>query len=339
MSEGGPQSKEFYIHRKIALSMGRYETQHEELHPEYMQTNRDTDLNETQFFGFSVPEAGIHSVLYTWCHPNLNTMSSGVMVTQGKHSILQAVDILDFRPFLSMDELTGGLSRYKTSGGFEVEVIEPGKKFRTKYLDKERNSSFDVIHSGLYEPCMWSSNLHFEQVMRTEGEVTLRGKTYAIDGRHVRDRSWGENRAQAPLKTPPISWITGSFDDGFAFHATAFDDPALDPIWKGHFDLPGETLRFGWVVVDGKQAALRGVRKLTRYDRDLFPESVEIEIVDEHDRKFSMTGKVTAAFPFNPWHNARWVICLAEWTRAGTAGKGYGDVQDGQWHDFLHALS
>ena len=340
MSDAKAKGNDFYIHRKVALSMGTYNPKDEDLHLEFKQTNTSKDLNETQFFGFSVPEARIHSVLYTWCHPNLNTMSAGVLVGQGKCTITTAIDMLDFRTFLGMDELTNGLLSYKTSGGYEVEVIEAGKTFRTKYLDKDRKNSFDVLHTAIHAPCVWSSNVHFEQVMKTKGEVTIRGKRYDVDGTHVRDRSWGESRGLAPVNCPPVSWITGAFDDGFAFHVTAFDSSDLNPIWKGHFDLaPNDNLRFGWVIVDGKQAAVQSVRKLTHYDSDFMPKRVELEIGDEHGRTFTINGEITGGFPFNPWHAARWVICLFRWTRSGASAKGYGDVQDGQWSDFLVAMS
>lgn len=331
-------ANENFINRAVEHSMGAYDPKDEDLHPEFCRINPSPALNETQFFGFSVPEARIHALLYTWCHPNLNLISSGVVVVQGKRRMAPAFDILDYRAYLSAEELGGSLLNYKTSSGLEVEVIEPGKKFRTKYLDRERRNSFDVVHTGLHAPCVWSSNVHFEQVMKTEGEVVIRGKRYDVNGTHIRDRSWGEIREEVPRNIPPIAWITGAFDDGVCFHVTAFDSPELGPIWKDKFDLGSEdNLRFGWVIVDGEQAALKRVRKLTRYDEDLMPDEVEMEMVDERDRTFRVRGKTIAGFPFHVWPNCRWPICLARWDRDGSVG--YGDVQDGQWTDFLLAVS
>lgn len=38
---------------------------------------------------------------------------------------------------------------------------------------------------------MWPGDEHFEQVMKTRGELELRGKRYAVDGHQVRGGSWG----------------------------------------------------------------------------------------------------------------------------------------------------
>lgn len=335
----GVTSSEFYISRKIDLAMGKYDPKDEDIHPEYRESNPSVDLNETQFFGFSVPEAKIHSVLYTWYHPNLDLVSSGVMVAQGMRRIAPAIDIQDYRAYLPAKELANGFLSYTTSGNYSVEVIEPGIKFRTTYFDKERDNAFDVMHTAMHPPCVWSSNVHLEQVMRTVGEVTLRGKTYEVNGTHVRDRSWGECRPEMPKNTPPVTWMTGVFDNGFCFHATAFDSPDLDPIWAGHFELAEtDTLRFGWVIVDGRQAAVVRCRKKTRYDDALFPTGVELELTDEHGRTFAMRGKTVSAFAFNAWPNCRWPICGTRWTMMdGTSG--WGDVQDGQWTDFLLAVT
>lgn len=338
-TSNAPETAEFYITRRVEKQMGLWDPKNEEMHPEYKTLNPSPDLNETQFFGFSVPEAKIHSVLYTWAHPNLDLVSTGVMVAQGYRPMPPALDIQDYRAYVPMAAIGRSYMNYTTPGGYSVEVLEPGVKFRTTYLDKERNSSFDVIHTAIHPPQVWSSHVHLEQPMRTVGEVTLRGKRYDVDGTHVRDRSWGENRPEMPRHMPPVTWMTGVFDDGFCFHATAFDSPSLDPVWKDHFEVAeADTLRFGWVVVDGRSVALRSVRKLTRYDANMIPTGVEMEMIDELGRIYAMSGVTEAAFVFNAWHNCRWPICGTRWTmKDGTSG--WGDVQDGQWTDFLLAVS
>lgn len=339
MADGNPGSGEFYITRKVETAMGTWDPANEEMHPEYRKTNPSTDLNETQYFGFSVPEARIHSVLYTWAHPNLELVSTGVMVAQGIRHITPAIDIHDYRAYVPMSAIGSTYMDYTTPGNYHVEVIEPGVKFRTTYHDDLRDNHFDVTHTAMFPPCVWSSNVHLEQVLKTDGEVTIRGKRYKVDGTHVRDRSWGENRPEEPRAIPPVTWMTGVFEDGFCFHATAFDSPSMDPVWKGHFDMPeSDVLRFGWVIVDGEQAAVKSARKRTSYDSHFFPKSVELELVDERGRTFRMKSETIAAFCFNAWHNCRWPICGSNWVRDDGV-KGWGDVQDGQWSDFLLAVS
>src|SRR5439155_20798828 len=40
------------------------------LHPQSFVGVDDDSATETQYFGFSVPEAGIHALTYMWWHPN-----------------------------------------------------------------------------------------------------------------------------------------------------------------------------------------------------------------------------------------------------------------------------
>jgi hypothetical protein len=339
MPDTSGKTNDFYITREVEKRMGVWNPRDEEMHPELRAVNPSLDLNETQQFGFSIPEEDIHALCYTWYHPNAHLISTGVMVCQGIRPIAPGMEIMDYRGFVSADELQGTFLKYRTSNNYEVEVIEPGVKFRTKYLDKDRNNSFDIVHTALHPPCLWSSNVHFEQPMRNEGELVIRGKRHDVNGTQTRDRSWAETRSEMPRNVPPVGWVTGIFDNGFCFHVTAFDSPELDPVWKGHFDVPvGRNLRFGWVIVDGRQAAVLSVDKRTTYDRDWMPETMELVLHDEHGRDFVIKGHVTAGFPFNAWHNCRWPICLARWTLDGVVS-GYGDIQDGHWGDFLLAMN
>ena len=45
------------------------------LHPDSFADIKDDSATETQYFGFSVPEAGIHALTYMWWHPNLKVCS------------------------------------------------------------------------------------------------------------------------------------------------------------------------------------------------------------------------------------------------------------------------
>jgi hypothetical protein len=61
-----------------------------------------------------------------------------------------------------------------------------------------------------------------------------------------------------------------------------------------------------------------------------------MDVYDTRGRHFAITGSVQAALPFYTWHNLRVPICLARWECNGRVG--YGDIQEAQWTDFLHAF-
>ena len=81
-------------------ALGSYVAQDEMLHPEF-ESKIGPALTETHFFGFSVPEASIHSILYAWHHPNLRSVSGGIHVFQGIKSHSPGAEIADHRHFMS----------------------------------------------------------------------------------------------------------------------------------------------------------------------------------------------------------------------------------------------
>jgi hypothetical protein len=214
-------------------------------------------------------------------------------------------------------------------------MLTPGREFRVRYSDAARDNSIDAHYTAVSDVLMWPSGRHFEQVMRVEGEVRIRGRSYRIGGHNVRDRSWGEARLENPLAGPPIGWMTGVFDDGLAFNVTAFDHPDLGPMWKDRLPLTSaNTFKFGWIVVDGEPRPLRDARTLTTYDsKTLLPATSEMHIVDIKGRGYHLVGRVVAGAPIHPFLNNRAPICLIRWECEGRVG--WGDIQQAQGHDFV----
>jgi hypothetical protein len=314
---------------------GRYQPEDELLHPAY-QKEAGTDLTETHLFGFHVPDKAIHAMAYAWQHPNLHLVSGGVHVMQGIKSHAPGAEISDYRHFMSDAAFRERFPNYRLDNGYQVEMLEPGRRCRTTYADEARNNRFEVEYTAVSEPIMWPGGKHFEQVVRTKGDLLLRGVAHKIDGFYVRDRSWGQPRPEAAVNAPPHTWITGVFGEDSAFHLTATDDPARNADWKRdypQFD-PAHSLRFGWLIVKGRKTAIKSANKVTSYDRaSLIPKTVDIRIVDENDRSHDFKGAVVAGAPLHLWHNVRVPICLARWEYEGAVG--WGDVQDVQYPDFV----
>jgi hypothetical protein len=328
------EDKPYYM-SSHAGDFGRYRLEDELLHPGY-EKSVGTNLTETHLFGFHVPEKAIHAMLYAWQHPNLHLISGGVHVMQGIKSHAPAAEISDYRHFMSDAAFREGFPNYRLDNGYQVEMLELGRRFRTTYADKARNSSFEVEYTAVSEPIMWPGDRHFEQVVRTKGVLMLRGTPHKIDGFYVRDRSWGQPRPEDPVNAPPHTWITGVFDEDSAFHLTATDDPARNPAWKSHFPHfdPAHTVKFGWLIVKGRKTRIKSASKLTSYDRaTLMPMTIDIRIVDENDKAHDIKGTVVAGTPLHLWHNIRVPVCLARWEYEGKVG--WGDVQDVQYSDFV----
>ncbi|MCC6829331.1 MAG: hypothetical protein IT550_14000 [Novosphingobium sp.] len=329
---------ESYFLQDFDKTFGTYRVQDEDIHPEFKVKKPHHALTETQYFTFSIPEVNIHAFLYLWYHPNLGVVGGGPIVFQGVKSIALAAELIDFRGYLPESQLGGTFCNYRLESGYSVEMLSPGTVFRVRYDDPARHNRFDVMLSAVAEPMVWPGSRHFEQTMRAQGELTLRGNHHKIDGFGIRDRSWGETRLETPMPGPPASWITGTFDEDFSFNITAFDHPDRDPLWKDRFanEMPTKLDKFGWMIVDGQPVVIESTRKLVHYNREtLLHERIDIEIRDVRGRTFEISGQVTAAVPLNTWTNVRVPICLTRWECGGRVG--WGEVQEAQWNDFLEA--
>lgn len=315
---------------------GAYGAKDDLLHPEAKQAEPGETMSETQYFGLCMPEEGIHGTMNLWCHPNLGCVNAGVWVFQGfkKHHL--ASEIFDFRMHMSDSVFVNDLNDYTLINGFGVRIIEAGKKFHAHYKDEQRNNSFDIEYTAVMPPFMFSSNKHFEQTMKAEGELVLRGKKYQVHGYTVRDRSWGNLRSEANQALPPMSWMSGVFNDDFSFCCCLFDDPDDHPEWQGRLVAPeGRLFSGGYIRNNGETLPLIGGRKrVIRNLETLFPERVELELVDSRDNRYQVAGTIVAASSFSWWYNTAVALCQCRWKYNGMIG--YGDVQDQKWGDFMY---
>jgi hypothetical protein len=336
MTSESLETPTFFV-SSYAPSFGNAVPDDDLLHPAANAKITDYACTETQYLGFNIPEADISGVNYIWHHPHLKQVLGGSVVYKGIKRQIIASELCDIRSFMRDDALAGDLRHYKLDTGTEVRIIEPLKKLQLRYDDPLRKNHFDVTLTAIMPPAMWPTGRHFEQAMKTEGKLTLRGEKYDVRGYFIRDRSWGEARSEINMPIPATSWLTGTFNDGFAFNCNAVDHPDLNPLWKGHFEIPEDKLLFGgWIWLDGELTPIISARKHVDYDiSTLIPRSVDLSVVDAKRRKFAMHGTIRSAIPFNCWMNVHAPICLTRWECRGLTG--WGDTQDIQWSDFVQA--
>ncbi|MGE4432009.1 MAG: hypothetical protein AB7E05_14845 [Sphingobium sp.] len=294
---------------------------------------------ETQFFGFSIPEHRIHSIGYFRQHPNMGHMFGGALAFQGIKEHFLAAELADYRLYMTDEALRGDLHSVTLENSYHTEVIEPLRKFRTCYDDPKRGNSFTVEYTAVAPAVALKKSGHLEQLMRAQGELFLRGQRFDIDCLTIRNRTWGEARDENHAPIPATTWMACTIDENFAFLVNALDHPDLDPVWKGHFDIaPDKVLLGGWVYRDGEVVGVKSIRKITRYDeRSWVPQSFAFDLVDAKDRTYAVTGRITAASPYNVYLNINSYMCLADIEVNGR--KGHCDFQDLQWTDFLNAMT
>lgn len=337
MSDGDQHA--FYLN-KLRGAMGRYDESCDQLHPELAQESSHHAFTETLYFGFNVPKANIDGLCYVIHRPNLGVVEGGVQVFQGVKRSMLASEIFDFRNYMSdKDFVKGNLQSFKLESGLCFERTSGRHEFHLRYDDPARKNTIDLVVTPASEPVVWPNGRHFEQTMKNDGEVVLRGRRYRIDGYHVRDRSWEAARLERPESIPGQAWFFGAKDSSVSFQCTSCDHPDLKPQWQGCFDVGVErSLLGGWIWMDGEMAFVETARNRVLRNRDtLFPEVIDIDIVDTKGRRIEAHGTITAAAPFFPYLNLRGVFCLVRWeTSAGDIM--WGEIQDAQFTDFVHMM-
>lgn len=333
---GSDTKKSFWEEKNVAFGQARPENDF--LHREMREREPGAELTETQFFGFSVPEHEIHGFGYLWHHANLGVVSGGTFAWQGVKRHNLECEIFDMITYADDSALAGDLHGFELPNGYAVSVEEPLERLRLQYVDKQRDNAIDVGFEALMEPVVLSSEMHFEQAMRTRGTVRFGGREFEVDGVAVRDRSWGSLRREVHAPVPPMAWMTGVFGDGedvWAFGTTAFDSPDTDPDWKGVLEIPGgDPVRGGWVQRAGESVpVVSAVKRTVRNRETMFPERIEMTITDAGGRDYELTGRVRAATNWRVWHNVETIVCSTEWTCDGQVG--HGDTQDVLMHDYL----
>jgi hypothetical protein len=281
------------------------------LHPEKNALVAHETLSETQYFSFTVPEARIHSFLYLWHHPKLKTVTGGAWVWQGSKRHPIEAEINDYRLFMRDDVLAHDLGDYRLANGYGVKVIEPLKRFHVTYADPDRENSFDLEYTGLIPPVMTADNNHFEQPMKVQGELVLRGARHRVDGYTIRDRSWGKPRQEDNRWLPPLTTLQGVFGEDFAISCFLFDDVDGDRDFAAFALPPERRIPSGsWVYRDGKLASVVAASKKVRRNADSFhTEWIELAITDDLGRSFTVTARTLTTWPsYGFWPN-QMVLC------------------------------
>ena len=309
------------------------------LHPSANGGITADSLTETQYFGFSVPEAKIHCYSYLWHHPNLRLLTGGLWVFQGTKRYMVQSEICDFRTYMSDSALKGDLYEYRLENGFGVKILEPLRRFHLTYEDPARSNAVDLIYDAVGPAVLFADGRHLEQPMRVKGDLTLRGKHFSIDCYNVRDRSWGKPRPEENLRMPPASWMTGVFDPDFSFNCNIFDQASGNPELSGEFALPEErALAGGWLYRDGRLGRLVHAKKrVARARESLLPEAIDLAAEDEFGRPLRLHGTLLASCPWQAWGNFNANICLMRWESAGRIA--YGDCQEPMWNDYCNFIA
>lgn len=287
-------------------------------------------VTETYYFGFSVPEEKVFGFLYLWLHPNLEVLSGGVLLYQGRKRSFLAADYHNWYDFLDTSAINGDNGTVTLPNGFVMKIVKPFQEHELLFEDKRADTRFHLVQRAAMPPAVRGGNKHFEQNMKVEGELVLRGKRYRVDCYSVRDRSWAEPRPEELLPVPPYTWVTiGNAD--FAMNVAGFDDMSQYPVHPG-IEVPPKLFTDGWVWRDGQLTRITECKRKTQRDDGLVPLIHTIEATDKLGRKYSVQGETVAGSPVGGWKNIVMQQTLMRWRVNGASY--WGESQDVHWHEF-----
>ncbi|MFC0529985.1 DUF7064 domain-containing protein [Phytohabitans kaempferiae] len=191
--------------------------------------------NESTYYSFLCPEAGVVGWLRVAVQPNQPAGQAGVLVF-----------LPDGETLFSYERTTEVSADKLAVGGLSFEILEPHRRQRLSYdgplasfadprvlaapgqafreaAKRETRIRLDVTGNGASFGTNGESpdNIledslaigHYEQFILVEGDLTVDGRHLRVRGGGLRDHSWGPRDWAGPLS---YRWITAAFDDGSA---------------------------------------------------------------------------------------------------------------------------
>jgi hypothetical protein len=98
-------------------------------------------MTETWYWGFYESESNLHGFIHIWTHPNLKLCTAGIFAHFGHKQEHLAAEVFDFRNF-TPDEIFDDKGNITLANGLKVTFIEPTKKMRIQYENKDRTSAW-----------------------------------------------------------------------------------------------------------------------------------------------------------------------------------------------------
>jgi hypothetical protein len=309
----------------------------------------------THYFGFCVPEAGIGAFTYIRYQPYFRLTQGNVVIFQG-HDNLVPLDVAHLNRVMAQPWPTVEGHRISTSDNYAIEFLELGSSVRVTYEARDGSTAFALKQEAVTPLIARGSVIPgediegsiepggSEQFMHVTGELTLHGETYPVNCVYPRDRSWNQDRTEERNgRHPwPVSWTPVYFGNDLCFNQVGFEDPDLDPTWKGLLEPPpagSPGFHFAWAMRDGRLRDIVRVRRNVTEKHALthIPLRQEIEAEDDHGHTYHLTGEAIASAPLAAWYNAATYDSVYRWTD-DQGREAYGPVQ-GIWYEaYQHAL-
>ena len=259
---------------------------------------------ETNWFSWNIPERRLGGWTYCQARPNAGICNGGAWVWDDSASspweLLYRAEYsgLQLPPRAARD-----MRDFEWPNGVHTRVVEPLRRYEVRYSDPDGGLELALEFAALMEPnphptgvVPFVKGVHFDQAGHVTGTMVLHGEEVPIDCYSVRDRSWGprpQGRPRPRGGTGPRASQAGAFGGvGYSFCAAgpgeawliyAVPGPEVEPVMCG-FLLRSDV--YGHILAGERRVA---------FDADTgWPRTLEIQAVDEFNRRLTVRGDVVS---------------------------------------------
>jgi hypothetical protein len=281
---------------------------------------------ETTALIFSIPEHKLLANAYVAARPNLGVALSSIAIATGFCQQPFDMDFTDAQMHLPCPT---DFTNYELPNGLRVEATRPPTEYRFHYEYQLGDScSFDLTFTALHEPFdandpahnpaltagageavderlgdEWGNRDtsvvykagHYEMMGRIEGELRLRGRTYAVDSYDVMDHSFGR-RTETSKRA--VAYVSAVFGPDYGIHiAVPLDVVDGETTFDGY--------RFGYVMEDGQLFGVTAAEMVDWSGTAMHTMNSHFVATDVRGKQHELFGGAIACHPwysFNPSH-------------------------------------
>lgn len=275
----------------------------------HFKPDSDWQWVETLALPFVVPEENINVVIYVVTRPMLGVCAADITIMDRITDLWEEQAYIDNMQHLPCPK---SLLDFSLPNGLAIKAVVPLKHYRVDY-DGFDDTSFHLDYIALHEPydindpamdpmvavrggpawdTSWSG--HYEVTYRIRGELTVRGKRYAVDCVETGDRSWGP---RAERDNSPVIWWHASFGEALTCHLFTGHDIATRTEMGPHIS--------GYILEDGQVYGLTASSGNQDY-RKAVSMGGALEVTDIRGKSFAFTYSTVnscywAAYPSNTY--------------------------------------
>ena len=283
----------------------------------------DPYWNESAWFSFSIPDEGIHGMVYYFFRPNMKLLLGGPILWDDSGA--RTWDCL-YHDWHHLQPMPVGAQKFDFTAhtSLDVKIVEPLKQYSLRY--DQNGFKLDLLWTAIAEPHHFlgmeieatgasaDNRMHLEQMGRATGSLEINGITRKVDCFALRDTSWGRRQIDT-VKRGSYFWAVAS--ESTAFHAQTMGDDA------------DQRVVGGFLTLDGKTATLAGGSRVDTKMGSLTPDSFRMILEDKLGRSAEIIARTSSHLMFNGFPRCQvvWSLLQADF---GAGVKGWGDIQEFQ---------